>query len=73
MSGGALQLAVATVCRVILACAVLHNMAVWARLPDPDMEGNDANLDEAEVEDEQPVENRNGRIVRNGIVNSIFL
>ena len=75
-SGGILQLKLERSCRVVLACAVLHNICIQLNVPVPEdemVEGpidedNDENDDEEQVHvEENPAQNR-GITVRNQIV-----
>ena len=55
-SGGDLQLDISTTCAVIMACGVLHNMAIRAGLPDPEIEDDceEDNHEDSSDEEEGP-------------------
>ena len=63
-SGGSLDILPQTSCRMILACAVLHNIAIRARLPEPEP------LMDDQLPEDPTYENADGIAARNGIIQS---
>ena len=52
-SGGVLQVEPGLACQTVMACAVLHNIAIRARLPPPAIEDEDADDDEEQADKAQ--------------------
>ena len=63
-----MQLLPATTCKVVMTCAVLHNMAVRARLPILEM----LPLDEEDEEDNIIHGNQDGVAIRNMLIQNRF-
>ena len=72
-SGGTLQLEPGTCCSVFMACAVLHNRAIRAGLPEPEPLENEDQNEEDEEGDEHDNYNdvHSGIELRNQIANTL--
>jgi len=68
-TGGILQLLPATSCQVVMACAVLHNMAEKSNAPQPDIVDY---VDEADEDDEDRQDGRNGVRTRENLIRQHF-
>ena len=75
MTGGALQLLPGTVCKVVMACCVLHNRAVNARLAveaeeEPEDRVDPVGADAAAANDDQDI--GEGVRMREAVIRNVF-